>query len=74
MRQRFLTRGDNNNVDDTELYPSDQGFLYRRGILGTVKGFVPYVGYIAIILCEYPLSRGAIIGTTALFLVFQHNI
>lgn len=39
--QLMLTKGDNNHVDDVELY---QGldFLERRHIIGKVRGFVGF--------------------------------
>lgn len=68
-RQRLLTRGDNNKVDDTELYPAGQKFLYRSDIMGAVKGYMPYIGYMTIILSEYPWLRFALIGAIGLVVV-----
>ncbi|OAX33145.1 hypothetical protein K503DRAFT_775930 [Rhizopogon vinicolor AM-OR11-026] len=47
--QMLLTKGDNNHVDDIELY---QGLdrLERRHIVGKVCGFLPYIGYVMIVM------------------------
>ena len=70
-RQRLLTRGDNNEADDTELYPPVQEFLYRSDIVGAVKGYMPSIGYMSIILSEYPWLRVALIGTIGLVVVLN---
>lgn len=54
-RQLILTKGDNNAVDDTTLYPEGQEFVYRENIVGLVRGYVPYVGWISLWLKESPL-------------------
>ena len=41
---KLLTKGDNNMADDTELYAKNQDFLNRSDIIGSVVGYVPFVG------------------------------
>ena len=41
----YLTKGDNNNIDDVPLYPVGQRYLDRRDIIGSVRGYVPFLGY-----------------------------
>jgi signal peptidase I len=71
LRQRLLTRGDNNEADDIGLYPPGQRFLYGSDIVGAVKGYMPYIGYTTIILSEYPWLRVALIGTIGLVVVLN---
>ncbi|KAF9022222.1 hypothetical protein BDZ89DRAFT_956806, partial [Hymenopellis radicata] len=47
--QLILTKGDNNPVDDFELYKGVH-WLERKHVVGTVRGFLPYVGYISVFL------------------------
>lgn len=61
-RQWILTKGDNNDLDDTALYPVGQAFVYRDQVVGVVKGYLPYVGYITIALNESAWFRGVMIA------------
>ena len=53
-RQQILTKGDNNEVDDTILYPEGRLFVRREEIVGLVWGHVPYIGRFSIVAREYP--------------------
>lgn len=48
--QLILTKGDNNPVDDTTMYSEGQAYLRRDEIIGFVRGYVPFLGWIVIIL------------------------
>ncbi|KAL4921923.1 ubiquitin-conjugating enzyme/RWD-like protein [Aspergillus aurantiobrunneus] len=51
----LLTKGDNNTADDTELYADGQDFLHRKeDIVGSVRGYMPMVGYELAELTESP--------------------
>ncbi|KAL6237672.1 hypothetical protein BDW75DRAFT_238092 [Aspergillus navahoensis] len=52
-QQLILTKGDNNLIDDTLMYPDGQDFLPRRHVLGFVRGYVPCIGWIVIVLQEF---------------------
>ncbi|BCS29264.1 uncharacterized protein APUU_70834S [Aspergillus puulaauensis] len=54
-QQLILTKGDNNPIDDTVMYPGSQGFLDRGQVLGFVRGYVPFIGWVVIAVQE--LSR-----------------
>ncbi|PLN86612.1 putative signal peptidase I [Aspergillus taichungensis] len=70
MRQGILTKGDNNVADDTLLYPAGEEFVGREEIIGVVKGSVPWLGWVAILLQTYPqimhLGGGALLLGIAL--------
>ena len=51
---KFLTKGDNNNVDDRGLYAPGQLWLDRKDVVGRARGFLPYVGIVTIIMNAYP--------------------
>ena len=40
MEIDFLTKGDNNPVDDRGLYPRNQRWLHKENIIGKATGFV----------------------------------
>ena len=50
----ILTKGDNNQVHDRGLYNPGQLWLAREDISGRVKGCLPYIGMITILMNEYP--------------------
>jgi hypothetical protein len=70
---QLLTKGDNNNADDTELYAHGQDFLVRKDIIGSVTGYIPFVGYVTILLSEYPWLKSVMIGLMGLMVVLQRE-
>jgi signal peptidase len=61
-------------ADDTELYARGQSFLDReKDIVGSVLGYVPFVGYVTILLSEYPWLKTAMLGFMALTVVLQRE-
>jgi len=51
-RQLIVTKGDNNEFDDVPLYPPGRAFISRDGIVGLVRGYVPFLGWVLIALQE----------------------
>ncbi len=39
---KFLTKGDNNSVDDRGLYAPGQLWLTKKDIVGRARGLLPY--------------------------------
>lgn len=37
-------------MDDTTIYPNGQSYIYRNQIFGFVRGYIPFLGWIVIIL------------------------
>lgn len=71
---RLLTKGDNNAADDTELYAMGQSFLNRKeDVIGSVAGYIPFVGYVTILLSEYPWLKQAMLGIMGLMVVLQRE-
>lgn len=70
----LLTKGDNNAADDTELYARGQSMLVRASdVIGSVVGFVPWVGYGTILLSEYPWLKTAMLGLMGLTVILQRE-
>ncbi|KAI1026812.1 hypothetical protein LB505_000895 [Fusarium chuoi] len=69
----LLTKGDNNLSDDTELYAKNQDYLVRSDIIGSVVGYMPFVGYVTILLSEYPWLKTVMLGFMGLMVVLQRE-
>jgi len=70
----LLTKGDNNLADDTELYARGQDFLHRKeDIVGSVRGYMPMVGYVTIMLSEHPWLKSVLLGIMGLMVMLQRE-
>ena len=65
----YLTKGDNNNVHDRNLYAPGQMWLRRGDILGAGVAFVPYLGMVTILLNDYPMLKYVLVGLMGLFVL-----
>ncbi|KXT00217.1 hypothetical protein AC578_7013 [Pseudocercospora eumusae] len=71
---RLLTKGDNNAADDTELYARGQSYLDRsKDVIGSVRAYVPLVGYVTILLSEYPWLKTVMLVFMAATVVLQRE-
>ncbi|KZT60013.1 signal peptidase complex catalytic subunit SEC11 [Calocera cornea HHB12733] len=71
LDQFLLTKGDNNAEDDKVLYGSQMKWLKRSNVIGRVKGFLPYVGYVTIVLNDFPQLKYALLGGLGLLALIQ---
>ncbi|KAL1969622.1 hypothetical protein VTN77DRAFT_8175 [Rasamsonia byssochlamydoides] len=72
--EKLLTKGDNNVADDTELYARGQDYLDRKeDIVGSVRGYIPAVGYVTILLSEYPWLKTVLLGLMGLMVLLQRE-
>lgn len=64
MAEHFnlLTKGDNNPVDDRGLYTAGMLWIGRDDLIGKVRAYCPYVGYLTIVLNEHPPLKYAVLG------------
>lgn len=62
-----MTKGDNNEVDDTLLYPVGQNSVDRAEIVGVVIGYAPFLGWATIVFEKYPWLKA--LGLVALSLL-----
>ncbi|GAO18716.1 uncharacterized protein UV8b_00019 [Ustilaginoidea virens] len=72
-KAKLLTKGDNNNADDTDLYARGQDYLERQDIIGSVVGYFPFVGYVTILLAEHPWLKTVMLGIMGLLVMFQRE-
>lgn len=70
--QLMLTKGDNNHVDDIDLYQGLE-WLNQRHIVGKVRGFLPYIGYVTIAMNDFPQLKYALLGGLGLLAVIQRE-
>lgn len=64
-----MTKGDNNTVDDRGLYPRGTRWLHRAEIMGKMRAYLPYVGYMTILLNDYPMFKYFVLGMMAFFTI-----
>ncbi len=73
-QQLLLTKGDNNAVDDLNLYAYKQSYLTReKDIVGSVKGYLPKLGYITILLTENKYVKIGLLTIMALSSLLQNE-
>merc|ERR1711981_579481 len=70
---KYLTKGDNNQVDDRGLYSPGQKWIHKHEIIGRARGQAPYIGMVTIILNDYPMVKYATLGLIAGFMLIQRE-
>lgn len=70
---KFLTKGDNNSVDDRSLYAPGQIWLTPDDIVGRARGFLPYVGMITIFMNEYPKFKYTLLACLGLYVLVHRE-
>ncbi|MCJ1307434.1 Signal peptidase complex catalytic subunit [Agyrium rufum] len=71
---QILTKGDNNLADDTELYARGQDYLDRDvDVIGSVIAYIPFVGYVTILLSEHPWLKTVMMGMMGVMVVLQRE-
>ncbi|KAK3090642.1 hypothetical protein FSP39_013336 [Pinctada imbricata] len=59
---KFLTKGDDNIIDDRGLYAPGQLWLEKKDVIGKARGLIPYVGIVSIIMNDYPIFKYSILA------------
>ncbi|KAI9282124.1 signal peptidase complex catalytic subunit SEC11C-like protein [Umbelopsis sp. AD052] len=72
-KQFLLTKGDNNNVDDRGLYNARQMWINKEHVVGRVRGFMPYVGMVTILMNDYPQLKYVMLGVLGLFVLIHRE-
>jgi signal peptidase I len=70
---KFLTKGDNNQVDDRGLYAPGQLWLEKKDVVGRAKGFVPYVGMVTILMNDYPKFKYVTLALLGVFVLVHRE-
>lgn len=72
-KKYFLTKGDNNSLNDRGLYNRNQLWLNQEHIKAKIQGFIPYVGMLSIIIKENPLIKNTVVLSMCLFTLFTRD-
>lgn len=70
---KFLTKGDNNSVDDRGLYAPGQLWLTKKDIVGRARGLLPYVGMVTIYMNEYPKVKYMLLAGLAGYVLIHRE-
>ncbi|XP_011804737.1 PREDICTED: signal peptidase complex catalytic subunit SEC11C isoform X4 [Mandrillus leucophaeus] len=70
---KFLTKGDNNEVDDRGLYKEGQNWLEKKDVVGRARGFLPYVGMVTIIMNDYPKFKYALLAIMGAYVLLKRE-
>ncbi|XP_060611322.1 signal peptidase complex catalytic subunit SEC11A isoform X2 [Anolis sagrei] len=70
---KFLTKGDNNAVDDRGLYRQGQYWLEKKDVVGRARGFVPYIGIVTILMNDYPKFKYTVLFLLGLFVLVHRE-
>ncbi|KAI3625809.1 hypothetical protein CBS9595_001170 [Malassezia furfur] len=70
--QLLLTKGDNNLMDDIMLYNGAR-WLHSSQIVGRVVGYLPYVGYVTLLMNDYPMLKYVVLGLLGLSMLFERE-
>ncbi|XP_006005844.1 signal peptidase complex catalytic subunit SEC11C [Latimeria chalumnae] len=70
---KFLTKGDNNNVDDRNLYEEDHNWLEKKDVVGRARGLLPYIGMVTIVMEEYPKLKYGILAIMSVFVLLKRE-
>uniref|UniRef100_A0A183SSG3 Signal peptidase complex catalytic subunit SEC11 n=1 Tax=Schistocephalus solidus TaxID=70667 RepID=A0A183SSG3_SCHSO len=72
---KFLTKGDNNAVDDRGLYAPGQDWLEKKHVMGRAKGFLPYIGMVTIVMNDYPKFKVCCLFSLFVYIIhFAHSL
>ena len=69
----LLSKGDANPVDDRGLYPRGVYFINRKHIIGKIRAYCPYIGYLTIVLNEQPVLKYIVIGLMLLSVIISKD-
>ncbi|EGD82773.1 signal peptidase complex catalytic subunit SEC11C [Salpingoeca rosetta] len=70
---KFLTKGDNNRVDDRGLYAQDQLWLHPDDVVGRARAFIPYVGIVTILMNDFPFLKFVLLGVLGLYMLLNRE-
>ncbi|CAH7666182.1 hypothetical protein BY996DRAFT_6925813 [Phakopsora pachyrhizi] len=68
----MLTKGDNNFENDVALY-NGLKYLQRSNLIGKVNGYAPHVGYVTIVMNDYPKLKYALLATLGLTILLHRE-
>jgi signal peptidase I len=60
-------------LTDWIQYARGQDYLARKDIIGSVVGYIPFVGYVTILLSEHPWLKTVLLGFMGFLAVIQRE-
>lgn len=72
-QSKYLTKGDNNMVDDRGLYAPGQMWLSREDIVGRARASLPYIGLVTILMNAYPWLKGVLLAGIGVFVFINRE-
>lgn len=69
----LLTKGDNNRSNDVGLYPGNQEFLRSDQIVGKAYMLGPGVGWLTILMNDYPILKYLLLGGMAILVIITRE-
>ncbi len=64
-----MTKGDNNEVNDRGLYEPGRIWLNKKHISGRIRGYIPYIGILTILLNDYPMFKWGLLAFMAIMVL-----
>eukprot|EP00730_Choanoeca_flexa_P011352 TRINITY_DN24737_c0_g1_i1.p1 TRINITY_DN24737_c0_g1~~TRINITY_DN24737_c0_g1_i1.p1 ORF type:complete len:198 (+),score=16.69 TRINITY_DN24737_c0_g1_i1:23-595(+) len=68
---KFLTKGDNNRVDDRGLFAPGQLWLRPKDVVGRAQALVPHIGIVTILMNDYPPLKFALLATLGAYVLLH---
>ena len=69
----MLTKGDANQVDDLSLYRPGQRWVEKRHLIGRARLLLPYVGFVTILMNDYPLIKYGLLAVLGLYSIVTRS-
>lgn len=70
---KYLTKGDNNQVDDRGLYAPGQRWIVPNEIIGRARAQCPYIGMVTIVLNDNPKIKYACLALLGGFMLLKRE-
>ena len=70
---KFLTKTENEEVDDRGLSQEDQNWPEQKDVVGRAGGFSPYVGRVTVIMKDDPKFKHAVLAVMGAYVLLFVN-
>lgn len=69
----LLTKGDNNSLDDRALYHTGKVWLHDFDVIGKIKAYCPYIGYVTIAMNDNPWLKYTVLAILASTILLSND-
>ena len=70
---KFLTKTENEEVDDRGLSQEDQNWPEQKDVVGRAGGFSPYVGRVTVIMKDDPKFKHAVLAVMGAYVLLKRE-